>query len=43
VWTNTDLRFSFFVGDAIEKDALHSLSVRDADRMRLRTDIVVSF
>ncbi len=43
VWKDTDLRFSFFIGDAIEKDALHAASVTNADRMRLRTDIVVSF
>ncbi len=40
---NTDLRFSFFVGDEVRADALHALSVAGSDRMRLRTDIVVSF
>ena len=43
ILTNTDLRFSFFVGDEIEADAIHAASVSGADRMRLRTDIVVSF
>lgn len=43
ILANTDLRFSFFVGDAVRADALHAQSVSGSDRMRLRTDIVVSF
>lgn len=43
IWKNTNFRLTLLVSDEIEDDPIFATSVADAERYRLRTDLLLNF
>jgi hypothetical protein len=43
IYSHTDLKFTLFLGEALDDDITWPAAVEDSDRVRLQTDLVVKF